>query len=240
MVQSARPRVAIDAHVVGRRQTGNETYVVELATALARRDDVDPLVYVDAGTSWPRPDAPPLRELRWRSRFLRIPLELPIRARQDRARLLHVQYVAPPVAGIPLALTVHDVSFLDIPDAFPRLTTLRMRATIGTSIRRASVVLTGSEFTRGRLMDAYRLHADRVVVTPYGVDPRWRPLADDEASRLIAAAGLSLPERFILAIGNVHPRKNIPRLVRAVAALGSARRATSMTRRSWRSPGARR
>ena len=33
MVQSASPRVAIDAHVVGRRQTGNETYVVELAGA---------------------------------------------------------------------------------------------------------------------------------------------------------------------------------------------------------------
>lgn len=221
MVQSGRPRVAIDAHVVGRRQTGNETYVVELVTALARRDDVDPIAYVDAGTSWPRPGAPTLRELRWRSRLLRIPVELPMRARQDGARILHVQYVAPPVAGTPLAVVVHDVSFLDIPEAFPRATILRMRATIGASVRRASLVITGSSFTRERLMDAYRLPPERVVVTPYGVDPRWRPMPTKEAARMIAAAGVTLPDRFVLAIGNVHPRKNIPRLIRAVAALRS-------------------
>ena len=221
MVQSARPRVAIDAHAVGRRQTGNETYVVELATALARRNDVEPLVYVDAGTPWPRSDAPPLRELRWRSRLLRIPVELPIRARQDGARILQVQYVAPPVAGIPLAVVVHDVSFLDIPGAFPRLTSLRMRASIGASVRRASLVITGSEFTRERLMDAYRLSPGRVVVTPYGVDSRWRPLPTSESARILATAEVTLPERFVLAIGNVHPRKNIPRLIWAVAALRS-------------------
>lgn len=219
MVQSDRPRVAIDAHVVGRRQTGNETYVIELATALARRDDVEPLAYVDAGTIWPRSGGPTLRELRWRSRLLRIPVELPIRARQDGARLLHVQYVAPPVSGLPLAVVVHDVSFLDIPDAFPRTTTLRMRATIGSSVRRANVVFTGSEFTRGRLLEVYGLPEERVVVTPYGVDPRWRPTTVAEGRRTIETAGVDLPEHYVLAIGNVHPRKNIPRLVRAVAAL---------------------
>ncbi len=42
MLQSGQLRDAIDAHAVGRRQTGNETYAVELTSALARRDDVDP------------------------------------------------------------------------------------------------------------------------------------------------------------------------------------------------------
>lgn len=219
MVQSNRPRIAIDAHVVGRRQTGNETYVVELATALARRDDIEPLAYVDVGTVWPRTDGPTLRPLRWRSRLLRIPVELPLRARRDGARLLHVQYVAPPVSGLPLAVVVHDVSFLDIPDAFPRTTTLRMRASIGSSVRRAHIVFTGSAFTRGRLLEVYGLPEERVVVTPYGVDPRWRPMAVAEARRTIEVAGVDLPGHFVLAIGNVHPRKNIPRLVRAVAAL---------------------
>ena len=39
---------------------------------------------------------------------------------------------------------------------------------------------------------------------------------------MVAAAGVKLPDRFVLAIGNVHPRKNIPRLIRAVAALRSS------------------
>ena len=50
MVQPGRIRVALDAHVVGRRATGNETYVVSLAEALATgRPDVEPIVFVDTG-----------------------------------------------------------------------------------------------------------------------------------------------------------------------------------------------
>ena len=48
-----RPRVALDAHVIGRRMTGNETYVVNLGSALAARSDLDVVAYVDAGVSWP-------------------------------------------------------------------------------------------------------------------------------------------------------------------------------------------
>ena len=58
-------RVGLDAHVVGRRQTGNETYIVELASALARRCDVLPIAYLDARTVWPRQDAPLSAPLRW-------------------------------------------------------------------------------------------------------------------------------------------------------------------------------
>src|SRR5688572_5749017 len=92
-------RVALDAHVVGRRKTGNETYVVALAAGLAGRPDVHLTAWLDAGTPWPAgPEAPPhLRHLVARSPQLRIPFELPIRAALDGADLLHVQYVAPPL-----------------------------------------------------------------------------------------------------------------------------------------------
>ena len=69
---SAPLRVGFDAHVVGRRQTGNETYAVELATALARRDDVRPIAYVEDALAWPTPDGPPVSHYRWRSRYLRL------------------------------------------------------------------------------------------------------------------------------------------------------------------------
>lgn len=220
MVQAAPLRVGIDAHVVGRRQTGNETYVVELASALARRSDIDPVAYVDGDTAWPRADAPRLGRFRWRSRYLRIPLELPVRARQDRISVLHVQYVAPPVSPVPMVVTVHDLSFIDVPGDLPRAMVWRMRATVGLAVRQAAVVLAVSEFTRGRLIEHYGLEPERVVVTPNGVDPRWRPLAVAEREARLAAAGLSdLPARFVLAIGAQVPRKNLDRLVRAVAAV---------------------
>jgi alpha-1,3-rhamnosyl/mannosyltransferase len=223
MVQAAPLRVGIDAHVVGRHKTGNETYVVELASALARRDDIVPIAYVDGDTRWPRPDAPPIGRLRWRSRYVRIPLELPVRARQDRIAALHVQYVAPPVSPVPLVVTVHDLSFVDVPEDLPRAMVWRLRATVALAVRRAAVVLTVSGFTRDRLMEHYGLPEERVVVTPNGVDPRWRPLTVAEQEARLSTAGLtSLPDRFVLAIGAQVPRKNLERLVRAVAAVRAA------------------
>lgn len=220
MVQPGPIRVALDAHVVGRRGTGNETYIVNLATALAARSDIVPLVYVDAGTPWPGETPAEVRRLRTRTPFLRIPLELPIRARRDRADVLHVQYVGPPIAGLPLVTTIHDVSFEDVAGLFSRRTELRLKLMVPRSARRSAAVVTISEHTRGRLIHHYDLDPDRVFVSRLGVAERWRPLADDERRSRLARLGLVEP--FVLSVGNLHPRKNIPRLVRAVAA---ARRA---------------
>jgi glycosyltransferase involved in cell wall biosynthesis len=211
-------RVALDAHVIGRRKTGNETYVVNLGSALADRSDVDVLAYVDRGSRWPAGFVEPtVRELRLRAPQLRIPIELPYRARADRAQVLHVQYVAPPVARLPLVTAIHDVSFEDVPGLFSRATTWRLKASIRWSARRSAVVLALSEFTRSRILHHYGLDPERVVVAPAGVSDRWRRLEPAEARRRLEP--LSLPARFVLAVGNLHPRKNIPRLIRAVDAL---------------------
>jgi glycosyltransferase involved in cell wall biosynthesis len=220
MVLAPAPiRAALDAHVVGRRKTGNETYIVNLAEALARRDDVEPTVYLDAGTAWPSPAVLRRRDLHWRAPYLRVPLELPYRAGRDGAQLLHVQYVAPPVARLPIVTAIHDVSFEDVGGLFSRRTEIRLKLTVRLSAKRAASVVTISEFTRSRISHHYGIDPERIVVTPLGVDGRWRPIGRDAA--LARLGELALPERFVLAVGNLHPRKNISRLVRGIA---SARR----------------
>lgn len=213
-------RPALDAHAVGRRKTGNETYIVNLATALAGRSDVRPLAYLDAGVTWPLPNGPETRELSWKSSLLRIPVELPARARRDRCDLLHVQYVAPPISRLPIVTAIHDLSFEDVGGLFPRRTELRLKLTVRMSAMRSRAVITISEFTRDRIVHHYHVDPDRIVVTPLGVGDRWRPLPNEVAITRLSA--LSLPQRFVLAVGNLHPRKNIPRLIGAVA---GARRA---------------
>ena len=217
---SPRIRVALDAHVVGRRMTGNETYVVNLADALAARPDIDLVTYLDADQTWPH-EPPPgsVRHLRLRAPQLRIPLELPFRARRDRADLLHVQYVAP-ISRLPVVTAVHDVSFEDLPDVFSRATTLRLKLSIRASVRRSGAVLALSGFTRDRILHHYGIAPERVIVAPAGVSGRWRRI--DPAVVDDRLAPLALPPRFVLAVGNLHPRKNIPRLVRSVDRLRRA------------------
>jgi glycosyltransferase involved in cell wall biosynthesis len=215
-----RLRVAIDGHVVGRRQTGNETYIVNLADALADRDDVEPILFMDADATWPTASAMRFERLRSRTPFLRVPLELPIRARRTGAELLHVQYVAPPIPRLPIVTTIHDVSFEDLEGAFPAITTLRLKATVRLAAMRSSAVIASSSFTRDRILDHYGIDPSRVHVALLGVHPQWRPLGPAERAALLAP--LMLPNQFVLAVGNVHPRKNLPRLIRAMQRVRSA------------------
>lgn len=208
-------RVAIDAHVVGRRQTGNERYVVGLVEALVGRGDVEPLVYLDERVAWPGATTPTSRTLGSRRRWVRLTVDLPRMAKRDGVDLLQIQYVRPPVVTVPVAAVVHDISFEDIPWGFPSAMRLRLAVMVRHSVRSAKVILTGSEFTRTRLVERMGARPERVVVTPYGIDGRWRTPPTElelEAARAIIPDG-----PFVAAIGNVHPRKNIARLVRAVA-----------------------
>ena len=52
MVAGPVLRIGLDAHVIGRRKTGNETYITGLGNALAARDDVELSVFLDAGNAW--------------------------------------------------------------------------------------------------------------------------------------------------------------------------------------------
>jgi glycosyltransferase involved in cell wall biosynthesis len=213
-------RVAIDAHVVGRRKTGNETYVTNLASALAHRSDVHAVAYVDNGVRWPSGlTSPQIRHLRLRAPQLRIPVELPYRARADGAQVLHVQYVAP-FTRTPVVNAVHDLSFEDLDDAFSRRTRWRLQSTVRWSARHAAAVVTLSRFTRSRLLELYGLEPSRVFVAPGGVAKSWQRLAPELVHERLASAGV--PPRFVLAVGNLHPRKNIPRLIRAVHRLRQA------------------
>ena len=216
-----RIRVAFDAHVIGRRRTGNERYAADLASALAARPDVDLLAYVDRGARWPATSAaptsaaPPLRELRFPWPQVRIAVELPYRAWRDGADLLHVQYVRPPYSRTPVATAIHDLSFEDLPDAFPGPMRMRLRLTVRHAVRRSAVILVLSRFTRDRLVARYGVDPSRVHVAPPGVSSVWSgPLAPGAAEALRA---LVLPPTFVLAVGGLHPRKNMPRLIRAVA-----------------------
>lgn len=225
MVTGRRLRVGLDAHVVGRRKTGNETYIVGLGRALAARDDSAVTAFLDAGMPWPgdpsRP-APTVVGLRARHRTPRVALELPVRARNARLDVLHVQYVMPPVAGLPVAVAIHDLSFEDRPDLFTPGERWRLRATIRPSAKRADLVLALSSFTRDRIIAHYGLEPDRVVVVPAGIEPRDAARAPSEAAAQAAVARLGIDGPYVLHVGDLIPRKNIPRLVLAVARLRGA------------------
>jgi glycosyltransferase involved in cell wall biosynthesis len=211
------PLVVVDADVLGRRRTGDETYVRNLLRELA------PLaagagVRVAAVTRRPDlvPDGVEPVELRARSQELRMAVSMSRLLRRLGADLVHTQYALPLRSPCPAVVTVHDLSFAREPELMSRKDRLVFRAVVPRAVRRAARVLTVSERTKADLVELYGVAAERIVVTPNGVDPAFHA---DEADRETPSDTVSQGS-YVLAVGAIQARKNQLAALEASAAVG--------------------
>jgi glycosyltransferase involved in cell wall biosynthesis len=209
-------RIAVDAHMVGERETGNETYTVNLLRGLAQQPAADRYLCLS-----PHPSR--LRSLELPANFepvrvwpapslIRVPVATPIAVSRQKADLLHMTtYVAPPWSPCPMVVTIHDLSFLEYPNAFSWRVRTMLTTLVPGSVKRAARVIAVSEWTKQDLVRRYGLRPEKITVTPEAPPPGFRRLPDAQRSPL--PAGIQPP--FVLAVGNLEPRKNLARLIQA-------------------------
>jgi glycosyltransferase involved in cell wall biosynthesis len=204
--------VVVDADVLGRRRTGDESYVRNLLRTLPA-PAAGAGLRIAAVTRHPElvPAGIEPIELEARSQELRMLWSLPRRLRSLRASLVHTQYALPFRCPCPAVVTIHDLSFEeDDPPLMGRRDRWTFRRVVPRAARAAARVLTVSERTKRDLVERYDLPPERVVVTPNGVDPAFGP---DGASYKLQLGP------YALAVGAVQRRKN------QLAALAAAREA---------------
>jgi glycosyltransferase involved in cell wall biosynthesis len=201
-------RIVVDADVLGRRRTGDETYVRNLLRELAPLASEAGLELL-AVTRRPElvPDGVEPAELQASPQELRMALSLPRLLRRVRADLVHTQYALPLRCPCPAVVTVHDLSFAE-PGLMGRKDRLVFGRVVPRAVRRAARVLTVSERTKRDLVSRYGVPPGRVVVTPNGVDPAFAP-------RATTARG-----EFVLAVGAIQRRKNQLAALDAATAVG--------------------
>jgi glycosyltransferase involved in cell wall biosynthesis len=155
-------------------------------------------------TAWRRVDLPPVEWL------------------TGRLDVFHgTNFVLPPLRRAGGVLTVHDLSYLRVPETVSAAS-LRYRELVPRGLRRAAVVLTPSEAVAAEVRAEYG-RGDQVVATPLGVDASWFDAVPADPGWL---AGHRLPERYLLFVGTVEPRKGLPGLLRALRLLHDADPAT--------------
>jgi glycosyltransferase involved in cell wall biosynthesis len=123
-----------------------------------------------------------------------------------------LNYVAPPAKAAVIA-AVHDLTFVRFPELCTP-DTLRYPGLIRRAIARGATIQTGSEFTAAEIRDEFGLPDDRVAVVAWGL----APVTGGDASAGVALAG---GPRYVLALGTIEPRKNLPGLVRAFDAVAA-------------------
>ncbi|MHB8612756.1 MAG: glycosyltransferase family 4 protein [Candidatus Dormibacteraceae bacterium] len=209
-------RIGIDAHMVGSHETGNETYVLGIIDGLASLDDGPELYVYTVDDSAVNPGArlhP--RHLFSASALSRLSLDLPVRSWTDRLDVLHTTYTAPAWSRCPIVLTVHDICYTSHPEWFSSRDLRVLSTSVPWSIRRAARVITVSELCRTEIIERYRVPEDKVVCVYNAAGPAAQPIGEAEARAEVFALGIDPSRPYVLAVGNLQPRKNLVRLIKA-------------------------
>ncbi|MEW6682920.1 MAG: glycosyltransferase family 1 protein [Nitrospirota bacterium] len=114
------------------------------------------------------------------------------------------------------AVTIHDMAHHHYPQYFPRSVLFYLKHRLRGVAARSHLILTDSEHSRRDIVNYLGQKPEKVVVAYPGVDRSFRPLSDPETQAAVRTR-YHLPERFLLFLGTLEPRKNLVGLLKAFA-----------------------
>jgi glycosyltransferase involved in cell wall biosynthesis len=199
------PLVVIDADVLGRRRTGDETYVEQLLRALPQAaPDLRIGALTRDATLLPAGIEPIV--LRARTQELRMAVGVPRLLRRARPALAHFIHSLPLRCPVPALLTVQDLSWERDPGVFGRWDLLTFKVFVRRSVRQARHVFAISARTKRDLVEVYGTPENKITVTPLAPDPDFRPGGEHDS--------------FLLFVGAIEPRKEPLAAINAANAVG--------------------
>lgn len=213
-------KVVLDCHMVGQSMAGdagNARYTASLCTAMLGTAGAGQVVEAMVShpgvaetlggvTTWPVAAAG-ARRLLW---------DAPRALRRSAAELGIFNYAIPARTGCATAVIVHDASFVHDPQWLPPRARRVLNAMVPRAVARADLVISVSETAAGDISASLGIDPARVAVVPnYAAEP-FRP--DGPAQEVAARRGLG---RFVLAVGDIGPRKNLGALAEAVSLVGA-------------------
>lgn len=132
-------------------------------------------------------------------------------------------YILKPFDG-PTIVNCHDLSHLHFPEHHPAERVRYLDRNLEKSLRKATRIVTLSDFVRREVLDTFAFDPARVVTVPVGADERFRPQGVEETHGIMSRHGLE-HGRYILSVATIEPRKNLHGLVRAFMRLPAGLRA---------------
>ena len=148
-------------------------------------------------------------------------IALPLTLKKIKPSLIHcTANTAPVYCPVPLVLTLHDIIFLEKLNfkgsSYQNLGALYRRMVVPKAIKKATVIITVSDYEKQAIMEKCGVPEDKIRVIYNGVDERFHSDYPEEVLHSFRQY-YQLPEAFILFLGNTAPKKNTLNLIRAYA-----------------------
>lgn len=226
--------IALDIRAIGRQRTGDESVFFHLTRSLIAIDTVnrysllidsrsqremDHIAHELGVTNAPNAHIVPIGS---GNKFLWNAIVVPRFLRTHTIDVYHTQYIVP--FFVPrrtkIVTHIHDVSFKVFPTMISPKDLFFLSLLIGKSIRKASAVVAVSTFTQTEVVRMYQVDKKKVHVVPNAVSDRYfEKTRESDKNRVRETYGL--PKRYILYVGTLQPRKNIPYLLEAFSRIVS-------------------
>lgn len=225
-------QTGIDIRNIGKQRTGDETVFFNLVKNLAKLDEKNKyflftdicekniLEEIKIKLGIEKKLNFQIISLKSANKFIWNVWTLPNYLRSNPLNIYHTQYILPFFINnkIKLITLIHDISFNFYPNLIKWTDLLFLKILIPWSLKRVDKILAVSEFTKKEIMDYYKINSEKIAVVPNsgGEDLNTEISAED---LLAIKEKYHLPEKFILYLGTMQPRKNLPVLLETLSGL---------------------
>ena len=214
-------RIGIDVRLSHYVRGGISNYALHLLRALALLDaESDYIVLYSRKEHHPPQPGPNFRPVPcWTPPHHRLERwTLGLEVARLRLDLLHSPDFIPPAFGYRRSvITVHDLNFLYYPQFLTAESRRYYNRQIGWAVRRADHILADSHATKADLVTLLNVPPEKITTVHLAADPAFRPLPEEETRRILAGYGLR--PGYLLFVGTLEPRKNVPGLLQAYHSL---------------------
>ncbi len=219
--------IYLDVSAAVNSRAGLGRYTRSLADALVAELEMPPTLFYNRTAQARVPEAwrhlpqrafrmgyKPWRMLVWQGQLLRMDFSRLV----PGAAIFHAtEHLLLPLRDIPTVLTIHDLIFKLFPEHHKKLNYYFLNLAVPLFVRRADAIIAVSQATKNDLMRHYGTPDHKITVVHEAAAPHFRVVPPSEVARV--RAKYDLPERFLLSVGTIEPRKNLTRLVEALANL---------------------
>jgi glycosyltransferase involved in cell wall biosynthesis len=219
-------RIGIDTSALPPHPVGAGNYIIQLVRALAALETEHRFTIfaqqrgreligeLEGQVDWVIvPNLRPAVRLVWEQ------ARLPALVKRSAVDLLHsLHYTRPAILPCASVVTFHDMTFFLFPELHTPVKRIFFPLAIRQSARLANALVTISDNTRRDAIRILGIPPERIFSTPLGISEDFHPI--DDPARLEEGRQLyQLPSEFILYVGLIEPRKNVPLLLKAYARL---------------------
>ncbi|MCL5029006.1 MAG: glycosyltransferase family 4 protein [Bacteroidetes bacterium] len=142
--------------------------------------------------------------------MIRIQCVFPYMVLRDKCDLLHMNYYGPLKGVSSLVLSIPDVIYLDFPEFSPGFRKMQFSFLAKSSAKVAKEIITISNYSKERIKNHFEISDEKIHVVPVSIGSSWLFSDENGIENIWSELKTRLPKRYLLTVGRMDPRKNIP------------------------------